>query len=231
MKTAIIIPLHNEEGNIKELLDRLLKLKDDLYILPVDDNSSDKTKEIINYYGQINKNIIPLHRDRQEGLHAVYITGFKKAIELPIRGIITMDGDLSHSPEDVPRLISKGVSYDLVIGSRYVEKGKTIEWSPFRKLMSWTARSLARLLLGIKVKDCTAGFKYYSKELISSIDLNNLSAIGYAFQVEMVYLATKNNFTIKEIPITFRGRKRGSSKVDNKETFRFLRSVFKLFIS
>ncbi len=231
METAIVIPLHNEDENVKELLNRLLNLKDDLYIIPVNDNSTDKTAKIIDSYGKDNKKIIPVHRNKQEGLHAVYVTGFKKALKLPIRGIITMDGDLSHSPEDIPDLIDNGKDYDLVIGSRYIEKGKTVDWSPFRKFMSWVAKSLARFLLKIKVKDPTAGFKYYSKEFVNSINFNNLSAKGYAFQVEMVYLATKNNFKIKEIPITFKGRKRGKSKVDNKETLRFLRSIFKLFIS
>ena len=225
---AIVIPLHNEEENIEELLDKLLKLEDDFFIIPVNDNSTDKTGEIIEEYAKINKLIIPVHREKQEGLHAVYLSGLKKAGELSVEGVVTMDGDLSHSPNDVPRLIEQGTEHDLVIGSRYVQKGKTVKWSPVRKFMSWLARSTARLLLKIKIKDCTAGFKYYSRDFLESVNFNQLSAVGYAFQVEMVHIATKENFKIKEIPITFQGRKRGSSKVDSKETLRFFKSIFSL---
>lgn len=226
MKTAIVIPLHNEEKNIKELLNKILSLEENFFIIPVNDNSNDQTGEIIEKYSKSYKGIIPVHRKKQEGLHAVYVSGFKKAKNLPINGIITMDGDLSHSPNDIPELIKEKDGYDVVVGSRYVKGGKTTEWSFVRKLMSWLARFAAKLILGIKVKDCTAGFKYYSKNFIESIDLGNLSAIGYAFQVEMIYKATKNNFKIKEVPITFKGRKRGSSKVDSKETLRFFKSIF-----
>jgi dolichol-phosphate mannosyltransferase len=230
MKTAIIVPLHNEEENIKELLDKILSLNDDYFIIPVNDNSTDRTGEIINQYGK-QENIFPVHREKQEGLHAVYVTGIKKAQELNVEGIVTMDGDLSHPPKDIPRLVKAGSYFAVVVGSRYIKNGKTVEWSVIRAIMSWTARFLARLLLGIKVKDCTAGFKYYSIDFLNSIDFNHLSAKGYAFQVEMIYKATKNNFKIKEIPITFQGRKRGSSKMDSKETFRFFKSIVKLSIS
>ena len=223
---AIVIPLHDEGENIEELLDKLLKLEDDFFIIPVNDNSTDKTGEIIEEYAKINEFIIPVHREKQEGLHAVYLSGLKKARELSVEGVVTMDGDLSHSPDDVPRLIEQGNKYDLVIGSRYIKNGETVEWSLLRKFMSWLARTMARLLLRIKVKDCTAGFKYYSRDFLESVNFSQLSAIGYAFQVEMVYIATKNNFKIKEIPITFQGRKRGSSKVDSRETFRFFKSIF-----
>ncbi len=225
MKTAIVIPVHNEEKNIPLLVEDLLKLKRDFWIIFVNDNSSDKSKKVIQDLMKKNDQIKMVDRRRQEGLGEAIISGLKKAIEMNVSGAITMDGDLSHPTQKIPELIREGKTYDLVIGSRFIKDGSTEKWSFQKKLMSFIARHTSRVVLNIKTRDCSSGMKYYSKEILDFYDFDSFISSGYAFQIETVLLAEKNQFKIKEIPITFKGRKYGESKVDFSELKRYIKSV------
>lgn len=222
-KTAVIIPMHNEEENITPLMRRLLVFKD-LNIVIINDGSTDKTGQLADQFSK-NEKVSVIHKENSTGLHAAYSTGIKNILP-NFDGIITMDGDLSHQPEDLSALLNYAGNFDIVVGSRYLPESKIINWPQRRRFMSWVARRLSCLILKIRIKDSTSGFKYYSKEFLKSINFDNLSATGYAFQVEMIYKATKNNFSIKEVPITFREREKGSSKVDISEIIFFIKSLF-----
>lgn len=228
---AVVIPVHNEEENIPPLLNELLALEENFLIVMVNDSSSDSSGEIIEKYSATHKNIKAVHREKKEGLHAAIISGIKKALRLEVDGVVTMDGDLSHSPKDLSKMIRLAENTDLVVGSRFIKGGKTLNWSRKRKLMSYLARGISRTLLGIKTKDCSSGFKYYSKRLLFFYDFEKFVSRGYAFQIETVMRAEKGGFKVKETPITFKGRERGKSKVDPRELKSYLKSLFKLFRS
>ncbi|MFW6025219.1 MAG: polyprenol monophosphomannose synthase [Candidatus Woesearchaeota archaeon] len=227
-KISIVIPVHNEEKNIPLLVDKILNLKKELTIIIIDDNSTDNSWKILKKISLNNKKIKIYHRDKQEGLHAVLIDGLKRAMDLGFDGAITMDGDLSHPPSAIPEILNYIDKYDIVVGSRFVSKGKTTNWNLKKKTLSFIARNTSRLLLGIKTKDCSSGFKYYDKKIINSFNFNKFATTGYAFQIETILRAERNNFKIKEIPITFKGRMYGESKVDFNEIKRYFKSVLSL---
>ncbi len=229
MKLAILIPAHNEFNNLKKLLPAIDALGLSFDLILVDDASTDKTSLIKNEVNLKNVSLEIIKKRKQEGLHAVYICGLKALQDRNYDGIITMDADLSHRPEDVLKLIENSGN-DLVVGSRYISGGNTKSWNFFRRIISQTARNLSRLILRIKTKDCTSGFKYYSSSFLKSVNLNELTTSGYSFQVEMILLAEKGDFKIKEVPITFLNRKEGYSKMGVKEVFRFGKNILKLFI-
>lgn len=231
MKNIIIsIPVQNEEKNIPILINRIKLLDIDLSILLVNDCSTDETGKVADRISDDEEDVYVVHRTEKEGLHAALITGIEEALRLGADKVITMDGDLSHRPEEIPDLINSSKDNDLVIGSRFISGGKTNDWSPLKKVMSFTARKMSRFFLGIQVVDCSSGFKLYSKKVLESYDFNNFITRGYAFQIESILRAEKNNFKIKEIPITFKGRIYGKSKVTLREIRRYLKSLATLML-
>ncbi len=231
---AIVIPVLNEEENLSLLLDELLKnhkKEDDFRIIVVNDNSSDKTGEIAERFSFHNKQITTIHRKKGEGLHAAIITGLKKALKIGADYVITMDGDLSHSPDDALKILSYAEKNSLVVGSRFTTEGRVVDWQTSRKAMSSIARNISRIMLGIKTKDCSSGFKCYSKKLLLSYNFEKFTTTGYAFQIESVMKAEKMGFNVKEVPIKFKSRERGKSKVDAKELLRYFKSMLLLVIS
>lgn len=225
---AIVIPVHNEEKSIPILIDKILNLEERLTIMVVDDNSTDNSGEILDILASNHENIKVIHRKKQKGLHAVLINGLEEAINLNFDGVITMDGDLSHSPRVIPRILKYIDDYDLIVGSRFISGGRTINWNIKKKLMSAISRNMSRLFLGIKTKDCSSGLKYYDKRVLKYFNFKNFTTSGYAFQIETLFRAEKNSFKIKEIPIEFRGRIYGESKVNFKELKRYFKSFFLL---
>ena len=222
--TIVIIPTYNEVENVDKMVDAIMALPEVFDILFIDDNSPDGTaKKIIELQLKYTNRIYLENRAEKLGLGTAYIHGFKWAIAKKYPMIVEMDCDFSHDPKDLIRLREaclKGA--DLVIGSRYVPGGKVENWDRKRLLMSYFASVYVRLILWISIKDTTAGFKCYKKNVLETIQLDNINFKGYAFQICMKYAALKHGFKVKEIPITFIDRLYGESKMSTgifKEAF------------
>ena len=214
--TLIIIPTYNESENIKLILDKILKLYKKYDILVVDDNSPDKTYEIVEKLSLENNCIKLLKRPKKEGLGKAYCAGFKYALKNKYLKVVQTDADLSHNPNDIELLVNTANDYDLVIGSRYISGIRIINWPLNRLILSYFANIYARMFTGMNIKDCTGGFKCFKTDIISKIDLDKINSHGYSFQIEMNYIATKNKSKIKEVPIIFTERKNGTSKMSKK---------------
>lgn len=226
----IIIPTYNEKENIENLIRAITALNIlDLNILIVDDNSPDKTAEIVenmtnNYPVQI------LKRPGKLGLGSAYIQGFRYAINQGAKIVMEMDADFSHDPKDVPSLIKEVCenNYDVSIGSRKINGGGVVGWNFRRKFMSDMAMSFSRFFLGLKTKDVTAGFRCYNTKIFERIDLDKIHSNGYAFQEEMIYKIEKNEYSIKEVPVIFVDRKLGKSKLGIKDIIGFFLVMIRL---
>ncbi|PLX29024.1 dolichyl-phosphate beta-D-mannosyltransferase [Candidatus Parcubacteria bacterium] len=227
-KTILVIPTYNEKENIEKLITKIFALNiSELEILVVDDNSPDGTASIVEKLsGQF-----PIHllkREGKLGLGSAYIAGFKKALSLGADFIFEMDADFSHDPDDVPRMIEAAQHADLVIGSRKIKGGGVIGWGWTRKFMSNGAMWFSRLLLGLKAKDVTAGFRCFRSDVLKTLDLDNINSNGYAFQEELLYKTQKAGFRITEIPVTFIDRQEGKSKLSKKDIIEFFIVMIKL---
>jgi len=210
----VIIPTYNEEENIEKIIDSISSLKVDFDILVIDDNSPDGTGDIVENLKGRYKNLHLIRRKAKLGLGTAYITGFKWAIERGYDIIYEMDADFSHNPEDLMRLYSTCLNgVDLAIGSRYISGVNVVNWPLGRVLLSYMASLYVRMVTGLKVKDTTAGFKAYKREVLETIDLDNIRSRGYAFQIEMKFTTWKFGFRIMEIPIIFTERQEGASKM------------------
>ena len=228
MRLAIIIPTYNEKDNIERIVQNVLDLGIASLILIVDDSSPDGTGNIADRLADANPLVRVLHRQKREGLGAAYVAGFRFVLAFPVEKIITMDADFSHDPADIPRLLATTAVADVVVGSRYVPGGSVVGWDVRRKILSWLGTTAGRILLGLSVRDCTAGFKCYGRRFLESLNLDAVSSWGYAFQVEMLFSAQRNGYSIKEIPIVFRERMLGKSKMDLREIGMFAVSILRL---
>lgn len=222
--TIVIIPTYNEIESVEKMVDAIFALPQTFDILFIDDNSPDGTAKKIKEIQAIYPNRIYLEeRPGKLGLGTAYIHGFKWAIAKNYPMIVEMDCDFSHDPKDLIRLREASLNgADLVVGSRYVPGGKVKNWPMKRILMSYFASVYVRLILWISIKDTTAGFKCYKKKVLETIQLDNVTFKGYAFQICMKYAALKHGFKVKEIPITFIDRLYGESKMSTgifKEAF------------
>lgn len=234
-KNLVIIPTYNEKENIASIIETVSKLKLAFDILIVDDNSPDKTGDIVEGLKEQYRNLHLIRREGKLGLGTAYITGFKWAIENKYEIICEMDADFSHNPEDLVRLhgaCMKGA--DLAIGSRYVSGVNVVNWPLGRVLMSYMASIYVRIVTGLRVKDTTAGFKAYKRIVLETIDLDNVRSKGYAFQIEMKFTAWKFKFRIVEVPIVFTDRKLGTSKMSggifNEALWGVLKMKFRSFV-
>jgi dolichol-phosphate mannosyltransferase len=211
----LVLPTYNEAGNIEAFVEAVLsKLPDSARVLIVDDNSPDGTGEIADSLAAGHDSVAVLHRPRKEGLGPAYIAGFKQALAGGAGLVLEMDSDFSHDPAYLPRLLDAGQRADLAIGSRYVPGGGVGDWSMLRRGISRGGSTYARLILGVRVRDLTGGFKCFRREVLEAIDLDSIRSRGYAFQVEMTYRAIKRGFEVVEVPIVFRDRRAGSSKMN-----------------
>ena len=197
------------------MTERLLAMKPALEVLVVDDNSPDGTGDIADGLAKGSERVHVLHRQEKDGLGRAYCAGFAWALECDYEFIFEMDCDFSHNPKDLERMLDvlANGSADVVVGSRYVKGGKCVNWPIDRKILSYGASIYTRLITWMWVKDPTAGFVGYTNKVLSSIDLEKIKFIGYAFQIEMKYAARQLGFRIKEIPITFTDRIIGISKM------------------
>ncbi|HEY5919896.1 MAG TPA: polyprenol monophosphomannose synthase [Chryseolinea sp.] len=215
----VIIPTYKERDNIRAIIDTVFGLPKDFHILVVDDNSPDGTPEIVEQMQQdYNESEIKLHlvkRNGKLGLGTAYITGFKYAIEKGYDFILEMDADFSHDPKDLVNLYlscAEGGS-DVAIGSRYATGVNVVNWPIGRVLLSYFASSYVRLITSMPIRDTTAGFVCYRRKVLETIPLDQVKFVGYAFQIEMKFLAWKFGFALNEIPIIFTERTRGESKM------------------
>jgi dolichol-phosphate mannosyltransferase len=211
----LILPTYNEAENIGPLVAAILeKLPASARVLIVDDNSPDGTGEIADRLAAEGERIEVLHRPSKEGLGPAYIAGFRRALAGGAGLIVEMDADFSHEPAYLPRLLEEARRVDLAIGSRYVPGGGVGDWGALRRAISRGGSAYARLVLGVPVHDMTGGFKCFRREVLEAIDLDSVRSRGYAFQVELTYRAIQRGFRVAEVPIVFRDRRVGSSKMD-----------------
>ena len=218
-KILIVIPTYNEKNNIENILSKISSINSSYDILVVDDNSPDKTYEVVRKISKKNSHIKLLLRKNRAGIGTAYCAGFDYGIKKKYEKIVQIDADMSHDPMDIPKLIKLSNTYDLVIGSRYVNGISIINWPLSRLILSYSANIYAKLLTGMKIMDCTGGFKCFNSKVLKSIDLDKVESQGYSFQIEMNYLTYKNNFTIHEIPIIFKDRTIGKSKMSKRVIF------------
>lgn len=228
MRPVVIIPTYNERGNIASLIEQLYHHVPELQIVVVDDNSPDGTGQILDELAKSNARLHPIHRPGKLGLGTAHIAGMKWAISQNLDPIMTMDADFSHAPRSVPDLISSVSRYDLVIGSRYVPGGGTLNCTIPRKALSRGANTFARLVLGLKANDTTAGFRAYRRAVLESIDLDSTVSNGYSFLIEMLYFCQQRGWRIGEVPILFEDRLHGTSKVSRQEIYKALGTVARL---
>ncbi|TMK58362.1 MAG: polyprenol monophosphomannose synthase [Actinobacteria bacterium] len=213
----LVLPTYNEAENVEPLVDAArAKLPPGAQVLIVDDSSPDGTGEIADRLAAQHENVAVLHRPRKEGLGPAYIAGFRAALAGGAGLVLEMDADFSHDPAYLPRLLEAAKRADVVLGSRYVAGGGVSDWGPLRRAVSRAGSTYARLVLGVDVRDLTGGFKCFRREVLEAIDLDQISTRGYAFQVEVTYRAIRLGFKVVEVPIVFRERRVGSSKMDLK---------------
>jgi dolichol-phosphate mannosyltransferase len=219
-KIVVVIPTYNEADNLSAMTRELFSLGvEGLEILVVDDASPDGTGQLAEELAQEHPGRVHvMHRQGKLGLGTAYIQGFRWALQQGASYIIQMDADFSHSPAYIPEFINEIANQDVVVGSRYIQGGKLDErWSFGRWFLSWFANSIwVRLILGVKTRDATAGFKCWRRKALEVIDLENVRSSGYVFQVEMCYAAEKNGLRVKEIPIYFEDRRIGQSKMSGR---------------
>jgi dolichol-phosphate mannosyltransferase len=228
LKTIAIIPTYNERDNIPPLVERLLALPLDLDLFFVDDGSPDKTGRLLESMQATQPRVRVSHRPGKLGIGTAYRQAFRMLLHEPYDWYIAMDADLSHPPESIPNLLEATNHADLVIGSRYVKDGGAVNCAAHRKLLSQTANQLARLALGITVRDATAGFRCYRRELLSTLDQLAIRSNGYSFQLEVTYVTQTLGYRVREVPIIFRDRLHAKSKMGMGEILGAAQTLFRL---
>jgi dolichol-phosphate mannosyltransferase len=216
MKALIVMPTYNERENITAIVGEIQRYAPQVDILIVDDNSPDGTGEVADALHERFPNISALHRTGKLGLGTAYIAGFRYALEHGYDLVFEMDADFSHDPRYLPDFLAEAEHADLVIGSRYVPGGDTPNWSLLRRFISGGGNVFARVMLGLPIKDATAGYRCYRREVLAALDLGAITSQGYAFQVELAYQALNHGFRVRETPIIFVDRRVGKSKMSRK---------------
>jgi dolichol-phosphate mannosyltransferase len=211
-KATVCLPTYNERENLEKMV-RALGAHD-VDVLVIDDGSPDGTGEIADRLAAELDYVQVLHRAHKEGIGRAYIAGFERVLAGDSELVLEMDCDFSHDPADVPRLIAacEGGA-DLALGSRYVPGGGTRNWGLVRRLISWGGSFYARMVLGVRIRDLTGGFKCFRRRVLETLDLDAIESKGYAFQIETTYRALREGFRVQEIPIVFVDRTEGTSKM------------------
>lgn len=214
-RKLVIIPTYNEKENIEDILRAVLALEGDFHVLVIDDGSPDGTAAIVKAMQRSEQRIHLLERSGKLGLGTAYLTGFRWALEQGYDYVFEMDADFSHDPKDLLRLYAACAEggADLAVGSRYCNGVSVVDWPMSRIVMSYFASTYVRGVLRMHVYDTTAGFVCYSRKVLQTMKLDQVRMKGYGFQIEMKYTAWKLGFTIKEVPIIFTNRQKGTSKM------------------
>jgi apolipoprotein N-acyltransferase len=212
-RTVVILPTYNERETVEQVVERVLATSDRVDVMVVDDSSPDGTGDIVRKVADGEPRITLVDRPEKGGLASAYLDGFVLAIAEGYDLIVEMDADLSHRPEDLPRLLERAADHHLTIGSRYVPGGRVRNWSLFRRVLSRGGNLYVRLLLGLPVADATSGFRVYRWETLRELITHRLRSEGYGFQIELAYRAWRRGLVVGEVPITFEERRHGHSKI------------------
>ena len=209
----VVIPTYNERDNLEPLLSRLHEVAPAAHVLVVDDASPDGTGELADKLAAADERVRVLHRPGKAGLGAAYLAGFAEGLQGSYEVVVEMDADGSHAPEDLPTLLMALGDADLVIGSRYVPGGRVVNWPAHRQWLSRGGNLYSRLALGVPIRDITGGYRAFRREVLEEMALGDVASQGYCFQVDMAWRAVQAGFRVREVPITFTERERGSSKM------------------
>jgi len=212
-KALVVIPTYNEADNIQRVIPLVLKQSEEIDVLVVDDNSPDGTAQLVKEMMPGKGRVHLIERERKMGLGTAYVAGFKFAIEHSYSFVFEMDADFSHDPAELPNFLGRTGECDLVIGSRYINGVRVLNWPIQRLLLSYFANVYTRIVTGLPLKDATGGFKCYKRAVLEAVDLDAVKSNGYAFQIEMSFRAWKKGYRLEEIPIIFLDRRSGSSKM------------------
>ena len=225
----VIVPTYNEADNLNDLISQLLALPVAIGVIVVDDNSPDGTGQLADQWvAKEPGRVHVVHRPGKMGLGTAYIAGFKKALDIGARRIMTMDADFSHNPRYIPSMIELSKQKHVVIGSRYVAGGGQRNCTWKRVVLSKGANFVARSLLGLKAKDATAGFRLYRREVLESVPLDRIFSSGYSFLVEMLFLCQRRGWQIGEVPIIFEDRRLGQTKISRNEVLKAQYTLLRL---
>ena len=213
-KSLVIVPTYNEKENILLMLDAILQQHECLEVLVVDDGSPDGTGDMVAAEAEKNSRIHLIRRKGKMGLGSAYVTGFKWALERDYERVFEMDADFSHSPSDLTRFLEAAEESDLVLGSRYMKQRiSVVNWDLRRLILSYGANVYTRMVTGLPISDATGGFKCFRREALQAFNLDKMKSDGYCFQIETTFKIWKKGLRVKEIPIVFTDRTRGTSKM------------------
>ena len=226
--TLVVLPCYNEHDNISQLIHEIASLHHPFHILLIDDNSPDGTGELAEELRSSYPQLQVIHRPGKLGLGTAYLEGFRYALTHRYEYVITMDADGSHQPKYLPALRELGREADLVIGSRYVQGGGTVGWPLSRKLISGFANRLARRVLGLRTRDCTAGYRCYRRGTLLLVEPESVLSSGYSYLIEMLYRVEKRGLEVRELPIEFVDRESGKSKISRHEIYKSLYTLLRL---
>jgi dolichol-phosphate mannosyltransferase len=224
-RVVMVVPTYNERDNLEWIIGRLREAVPDVDVLVVDDGSPDGTGEVADRIAAADPQVGVVHRDRKAGLGAAYLHGFAVALARGYDVVGEMDADGSHQPEQLPRLLAALEHADLVIGSRWVPGGSVVNWPLSRKALSVGGNAYARLLLGLTVRDVTAGYRLFRRATLEAIDLSSVESTGYCFQTDLAWRTARAGLRIVEVPIEFVERVRGESKMDRHVATESLRRI------
>ncbi len=230
-RAIVCLPTYDERENIEAIARAILDATPEVDLLVIDDNSPDGTGRIADAIAAREPRVHVLHRERKEGLGKAYLAGFAWALARGYPLVLEMDADFSHNPAYLPQMLAKAREADLVLGSRNVKGGGTLNWGLGRKVLSRAGSFYARTILGLHVRDLTGGFKCFHREVLEAIDLPTVECSGYAFQIELTYRAAKKGFSIAEIPIVFEDRRVGQSKMSKWIVLEAIRKVWTIRFS
>jgi dolichol-phosphate mannosyltransferase len=219
MRILVVVPTYNEADNAVELAHQVLAQDPRIEVLVVDDNSPDGTGDLVAKEGEREPRLHLLRRPGKLGLGTAYLAGFRYGLDAGFDRVFTMDCDFSHNPKYLPEMLKCMDEHDMVIGSRYVPGGGVENWPWHRRLLSAFANLYARTLLRLDVRDCTAGYRGYSREVLETVDPFSIRSSGYSFLEEMAWRVARCGFSAGEIPIIFEQRKAGSSKIESTEIY------------
>ncbi|HUL58570.1 MAG TPA: polyprenol monophosphomannose synthase [Anaeromyxobacteraceae bacterium] len=230
-RAVVCLPTYDEAENVGPVTAAILEAAPGVDVLVIDDNSPDGTGRLADEIAAREPRVNVLHRPGKQGLGRAYLAGFAWALERGYDLVLEMDADFSHHPRYLPAMLAAARDADLVLGSRYVPGGGTVNWGVGRRLLSRGGSLYARAILGVKVRDLTGGFKCFRSEVLRAIDLGSVECSGYAFQIELTYRAIRRGFRVAEVPIVFEDRRVGQSKMSRRIVIEALRKVWSIRFS
>jgi dolichol-phosphate mannosyltransferase len=229
-RLLVVVPTYIEKENIGNLLSMLLNLAEKPDILVVDDNSPDGTGELVQKISLVHQGrVFLIQRESKLGIGSAHILGFRFGLEKNYPYVLTMDADLSHNPKYISEMVRLAANADIIIGSRYVTGGGTRHWGLVRSVLSRIANLLAKNMLGLKARDCTAGFRLYREDVLGALDFDRIYSQGYSFLIEVLYKCQRKGFRIAEVPIIFENRRAGPSKISKQEIAKAVKTLVKFW--